>query len=209
MNNSLISAFILGLIGGLIPGPVLAATFTEILQSGFPRSFRIILWAMFTETAVALLSLLLLSSLGLSEAVFQGISLIGAGILIWIASSIWKIKQIDTGEKVDFGKGKISAMILANGVLWTFWITVCVPKAIVLASEIRSGQFIFLILVEVGWLISTASVAFLFSRFRNILSSPKVVPVLFKIFSLTFIYFALDMAIKSLKYFRVFSQTCG
>jgi threonine/homoserine/homoserine lactone efflux protein len=67
MVNELMSAFVLGLIGGVIPGPVLTATFTEILQSGMWKSMRIILWAMLTETVVALLSLLALSSMNFSE----------------------------------------------------------------------------------------------------------------------------------------------
>ena len=201
MIKDILSACILGLIGGIIPGPVLAATFTEILQSGFYKSFRIILWAMFTETIVALVSLLVFSSLGLSEAVFRGISFIGAGILIWIAASIWKINKIDTEEKVHFSLGKISAMIMANGVLWTFWITVCVPKAIALSEKIYVGQFLFFALVEIGWLISTVLVAYVFSRFRKALSNPRVVPILFKIFSLTFIYFAIDMVYKSFRFF--------
>lgn len=201
MSNEIISALILGLIGGVIPGPVLTATFTEILQSGFLKSLRIISWAMFTETVVALLSLLILSSMGFSEAVFSGISFIGAGILIWIAISIWKVRRIDSDEKVHFSLGKISAMIMANGVLWTFWITVCVPRAISLGEKIYLGQFIFLILVEIGWLLSTVAVAIAFSRFRKILSNPKVVPIIFKIFSLTFLYFAIDMVYKSIKFF--------
>jgi threonine/homoserine/homoserine lactone efflux protein len=114
MGNEIISAVVLGLIGGLIPCPVLAATFTEILQSGILKSFRIILWAMFTETAIALISLLALSSMNFSESFFQGLSIIGAAILIWISTSIWKIHKIDTEEKVHFGLGKISAMIMAK-----------------------------------------------------------------------------------------------
>lgn len=203
MPNEILSAFILGLVGGVIPGPVLTATFTEILQSGFAKSFRIILWAMLTETAVAFVSLVVLSSLGLSESVFGALSFVGAGILIWISTSIWKIQKIDTDEKVHFSLGKISAMILANGVLWTFWITVCIPKAIALGEKVAFGQFLFLILVEVGWLVSTLAVAFLFSRFRKILSHPKVVPVMFKIFALTFVYFAVDMVYKSVKFFLI------
>ena len=203
MFNEILSAFILGLIGGLIPGPVLAATFTEILQSGMLKSFRIILWAMLTETIIALLSLLALTSMNLTESFFQGLSVIGAAILIWISFSIWKINKIDMEEKVHFGLGKISAMILANGVLWTFWITVCVPKAIMLSEKIYLGNYLFLLLVEIGWLISTVSVAFIFSRFRTILSNPKVVPIIFKIFALTFVYFAIDMVYKSVKYFVV------
>lgn len=201
MLTSLISALILGLIGGIIPGPVLTAIFTEILQSGLLKSLRIILWAMLTETIVALLSLLALSSMHFSEAIFQGLSIVGAVILLWISTSIWKIHKIDTEAKAHFTKGKISAMILANGVLWTFWITVCVPKAIALSQQITFGQFIFLILVEIGWLISTVLIAFIFSRFRKILSNPKVVPILFKFFAITFIYFALDMGYKSYKFF--------
>jgi len=150
MGNELTSALVLGLIGGVIPGPVLTATFTEILQSGIPKSMRIILWAMFTETVVALISLLALSSMNFSESFFQGLSIIGAAILIWISTSIWKVHKIDTEEKVHFSLGKISAMIMANGVLWTFWITVCVPKAILLSEKVAFGNYLFLLLVEIG-----------------------------------------------------------
>lgn len=201
MINEIISAFILGLIGGVIPGPVLAATFTEILQSGFYKSLHIVLWAMFAETVVALISMLILSSLGLPESIFTVMSFVGAGVLIWIATSIWKIDKIDTDKKISFSLGKIFAMILANGVLWTFWITVCVPKAISLGERVFAGQFLFLTLVEVGWFVSTALVAYLFSQFRNVLSNPKIVSILFKIFALTFIYFALDMTYKSFRFF--------
>lgn len=203
MSNELIGALVLGLIGGVIPGPVLAATFTEILQSGMPKSMRIILWAMLTETIVALLSLIALSSMNFSESFFQGLSLVGAAILIWISTSIWKVAKIDTEEKVYFSLGKISAMIMANGVLWSFWITVCVPKAILLNEKIIFGNYLFLLLVEIGWLISTVLVAFAFSKFRKILSNPKVVPIIFKIFALTFVYFAIDMVYGSIKFLLV------
>ncbi|OGL71097.1 hypothetical protein A3C17_01125 [Candidatus Uhrbacteria bacterium RIFCSPHIGHO2_02_FULL_53_13] len=201
MGNELFSALVLGLIGGVIPGPVLTATFTEVLQSGMWKSMRIILWAMLTETVVALLSLLALSSMNFSERFFQGLSLVGAAILIWISTSIWKVHKIDTEEKVHFSLGKISAMILANGVLWTFWITVCVPKAILLSEKVAFGNYLFLLLVEIGWLVSTVLVAYVFSRFRKILSNPRVVPIMFKIFALTFVYFAVDMVYRSIKFF--------
>ena len=201
IGNELVSALFLGLIGGVVPGPVLSATFTEILQSGMWKSMRIILWAMLTETVVALLSLLALSSMNFSERFFQGLSLVGAAILIWISTSIWKVHKIDTEEKVHFSLGKISAMIMANGILWTFWITVCVPKAILLSEKVAFGNYWFLLLVEIGWLISTVLVAYVFSKFRKILSNPKVVPIIFKIFALTFVYFAVDMVYRSLKFF--------
>lgn len=201
MLNELLTAFILGLIGGMIPGPVLTAIFTGIIQTSFIKSLRIIFIAFLVETIVALTSLIVLSSLNLSESIFRIISFVGAGILIWIASSIWKIRKIDSEEKLLFSFWKISAMILSNGVLWTFWITICVPKAIFLGEKLLFGDYIFLALVEIGWLITTSLVAFLFSRFRSILSKPKAIPIIFKIFSLTFIYFAINMTYQSITFF--------
>ncbi len=201
MIHELVVACMLGLIGGLIPGPVITAVFTEVLQSGYPKSLRIIFIALITESIVAVISLVILASLGFNEAFFRGLSLAGAAILIWISVSLWKVKTLDTGEKVHFGLWKIILMILSNGVLWTYWITICIPKAILLGSQVRLGEYLFMALVQLGWLLSTLVVAFLFSRFRKVLSRPQVIPVLFKVFSLAFAYFALDMLFKSISFF--------
>lgn len=201
MIHELVIALMLGLIGGVIPGPVITAVFTEILQTGFLKSLRIILIALVTETLVALISLVILGSLGFNEAFFRGLSLAGAVILTWIAISIWKVQSLDSGEKVDFGLWKVVVMILSNGVLWTYWITICIPKAILLGEGLHLGEYLFMGLVQLGWLISTLLVAFLFSRFRRVLSRPRVIPVLFKLFALAFAYFAVDMIIKSVKFF--------
>jgi threonine/homoserine/homoserine lactone efflux protein len=201
MIHELVIAMMLGLIGGVIPGPVITAVFTEILQSGYLKSLRIILIALVTETIVALISLVILDSLDFNEAFFRGLSLAGSAILIWIAISIWKVKTLDSGEKVQFGLWRIVIMILSNGVLWTYWITICIPKAILLGDQLYLGQYLFMGLVQLGWLVSTLLVAFLFSRFRKTLSRPRVIPVLFKIFALAFVYFAIDMTIKSIQYF--------
>jgi len=201
MIHELVIALMLGLIGGVIPGPVITAVFTEILQSGYLKSLRIILIALVTETIVALISLVVLGSLGFNESFFRGLSLAGAFILIWIAISIWKVRSLDSGEKVHFGLWKVVLMILSNGVLWTYWITICIPKAILLSDTVHLGEYLFMGLVQLGWLISTMLIAFLFSRFRKALSRPKVIPVLFKIFALAFAYFAIDMIYKSIRYF--------
>lgn len=199
--QELFSAFILGLVGGIIPGPVLAATFTEVLQSGFVKSMRIVLLAMASETLVAAICLIVLASLNLPEFVFRTLSLIGAVVLIWISTSIWKIDKLNTKQRVHFSFGKISAMILANGMLWTFWITVCVPKAILLSHKIQFGGFLFLIFVELGWLFSTSLVAYIFSQFRGLLANPKVIPIMFKVFALAFVYFAVNSAYQSIMFF--------
>ena len=201
MIQELVIAFMLGLIGGLIPGPVITAVFTEILQSGYLKSLRIIFIALVTESLVAVISLLLLFSMNFNEAFFRALSLAGAVILIWISFSLWKVRSLDTGQKVHFGFWKIILMILSNGVLWTYWLTICIPKAILLSDHMHLGAYVFMGLVQLGWLLSTLLAGFLFSRFRKILSRPKVIPVMFKLFALAFAYFALDMVYKSIRFF--------
>lgn len=201
MIHELVIALMLGLIGGVIPGPVITAIFTEILQSGYLKSLRIVLIAVITETLVALGSLLIIGSLGFNEAFFRGLSLAGSAILIWIAISIWKIRTLDSGEKVQFGLWKVVVMILSNGVLWTYWITICIPKAFLLGDQLHLGEYLFMGLVQLGWLTSTLVVTYLFSRFRKALSRPRIIPVLFKLFALAFVYFAIDMIYKSIQYF--------
>jgi len=199
--NLLLSALVLGLIGGAIPGPIITAVFTEIIQSGLIKSFRIIFLGMFTETIVALICFFSIASLHLPEVVFRLISLVGAGILIWLASMIWKINKIDTKTRVHFSTEKIVAMIMANGALWIFWITVAIPKAVILSSQIQFGGLWYLLILEIGWLISTAGIAFIFSRFRKWLSQPHIVPIIFKICALAFVYFALDAIYQTTRFF--------
>ncbi len=201
MIHELIIAFLLGLIGGVIPGPVITAVFTEILQSGFSQSMRIILIALVAETIVAIMSLLVLDSLDFNESFFRGLSLAGAVLLIWISISIWKVRSLGPGEKVHFTIWKIVMMILSNGVLWTYWITICIPKAILLNDYLTLGAYLFMGLVQLGWLLSTILMAFLFSKFRAILSQPRVIPIIFKVFAGAFAYFAIDMVYKSVKFY--------
>lgn len=199
--GEIVTAITLGLIGGLIPGPVITAVFTQILQSGFRSSLRIVFIALAVETLVAFISLVLITSLGLQESVFRVLSFAGALVLLWIASGLWKIKTLDTDEKVFFGPWKIIFMILTNGVLWTYWITICIPRAMLLGAAVPLGEYLFMALVQAGWLVSTLVVAYVFSHFRNLLSQPRVIPFAFKVFALIFLYFAVDMTWKSIRFF--------
>lgn len=201
ITGEVITAITLGLIGGLIPGPVITAVFTQILQSGFRSALRIVFIALAVETFVAFVSLVLITALGLQESIFRILSFAGAVVLIWIASGLWKIRTLDTNEKVFFGPWKITFMILTNGVLWTYWITICIPRAMLLGAAVPLGEYLFMALVQAGWLVSTLIISYVFSRFRDLLSQPRVIPFAFKVFALIFIYFAVDMTWKSIHFF--------
>jgi threonine/homoserine/homoserine lactone efflux protein len=184
---SLFEAFILGLIGGAVPGPILTSTFAEILSSGFLRGIRIILWALVAETVGALLAILIFYQLGLSTLVIRIISICGAVVLFWLASKIWKINQMNltSGQILSFPK--ILLLTALNSGYWIFWITIGVPKALLLDQDMIGGRFIYLLLFEIAWFLITVLLAFVFFKFRPILQKKNLVGTTFKILAIMLI----------------------
>src|SRR3989339_710667 len=171
ITAQIIEIFLLGLIGGAVPGPMLTAVFTEVLNSGFKKSLRVVLRALFAETIVATAILLVIYSLNIPESYFYVISIVGSVYLIWLAIKVWKIDKIDGENKEVFIFSKIFLLTLLNGGFWIFWITVCVPRAFVLQEQILGGVIIFL------------------------------VATVFKIFALLLVFFAVKAVVQSCLFF--------
>lgn len=203
----LIGALTLGFVGGAIPGPVLTTIFTEIVETNFLRSMRVLLFAMLVETLVRLFALVLMVGISPSGQVFQALSLVGAVILLRIAFSVWHIRSVSVEGKASFTLPTLALMILCNGMLWTYWLTACVPDAMQLGTLLPYGQYLFLLFFEAGWLVSTFLMACIFSFFKRLLSDPRIMPLLFKFFALVFAGFALRMVISSVRFFSTFWST--
>lgn len=194
----IIEVFLLGLIGGAVPGPMLMAVFAEVLNGGFKKSMKVVARAFLAEVIVAFAILFIVYSLNIPKLYFHIISLGGSAFLIWLASEIWKIDKVDGEKKEIFTFGKIFILTLLNGGFWIYWITVCVPRAFALKEEIYGGILIFMAAMELGWLIMTIFLGFIFSRFRPILLKKNLVSTVFKIFALVLIFFALRSTVESI-----------
>jgi threonine/homoserine/homoserine lactone efflux protein len=196
----IVSIFVLGFIGGSVPGAILTSTFTEVIRKGFIKSLTVILYAFISEVIVASTILAVLFSIHLPQAFFYLISFIGAIVLIWIAKQIYVITSLhEKGNIFDFKK--IFLLTLFNGPLWIFWTTICVPQAYLLSRKIFGGQFLFLLTFEIGWLTSTVLLTYLFSRFRPLFIKEGVISIVFKIFAVILALIALNLVITSITYF--------
>jgi len=191
--------FLLGLVAGAIPGPVIAAAFTEALRSGFSKSLRVVYRSFASEVIIASFILAIFFSFDIDPRFFYAVSLIGAAVLAWMALQVWKVKEIGGNEEI-FTFRKVFLLMLGNGLLWIFWVTICVPQAFLLDKAIAGGNILFLVLFEAGWLLSTVSTVFVFSRFRELLIKKKIVPIVFKFFSILLIFFAVKMLVESAVY---------
>lgn len=188
--GQLLEILALGLILGAIPGPMLTAVFTEVMGRGFGEGFKVILRVLASELIMAGFILLALSSLDISQYYFHVISLTGAVFLVYLSHNVWKIDRIGCEQGEIFCFSKIFLLTVLNGAFWTFWITVCVPRAFALNEQILGGQFIFLATAEGGWLIMTSILAFIFSRFRSLLLQKNLISPIFKFLSLVLVFFA-------------------
>ena len=193
--------FLLGLIAGAIRGPMLMAVFTEVLNGGFYKSLRVVLRALLAETIVALLIILIIFSLKIPQLYFQIISILGAMFLFWLSIGLWKINKVDGENKEIFTLPKILLLTILSGAFWIFWITVCMPKAFLLNEAIYGGKSIFLIVFELGWLLMTTFLSFVFSRFRPILLKKNLVSIVFKFFAVLLSLFAIESIIDTIVFF--------
>jgi threonine/homoserine/homoserine lactone efflux protein len=180
-------AFLLGLVGGAVPGPILTGTFAEILNSNFIKGLRIIFLALIIETIGALLTIYIFYKLGFSKTVVQVISICGAIVLFWLASSVWNINKINSESKKVLSFYQIVILTALNSGYWVFWITIGVPKALLLNNILVGGKFIFLVIFEFGWLVATTVLAFIFYKFRPLLEKKNLVGVTFKILALVLV----------------------
>ena len=143
ITAQIIEIFLLGLIGGAVPGPMLTAVFTEVLNSGFKKSLRVVLRALFAETIVATAILLVIYSLNIPESYFYVISIVGSVYLIWLAIKVWKIDKIDGENKEVF----IFKNIFAYFVKWWFLdfldYSLCSPSICIARTNSRWGNYFF------------------------------------------------------------------
>ncbi len=191
------SIFVLGLIGGANPGPLIISCCSESLRLGFKKSLKTIFWGLISETAVAIVILAAVFGINPPPQIFYFIAVFGGLFLIYLAWQVSKIKSItDEGARI-FTFKKIFALTLLNGPFWLFWITICIPLAFETNKILPFGQWLFLIIFEFGWLTATVIIVFIFSRFKKILTNTRAVRTVYILMALILFYFALKMILNN------------
>lgn len=198
--EQIVGAFMIGFIGGAVPGPVLTTAMAESLRKGFIGSLHLVFKAMLVELILASFILIVFSLLDIGQSFFYAISFAGAAVLVWFASRMWKIKDINEGGEM-FSFVKIFLLMASNGLFWIYWLTVCVPQAFLLGQAVAFGQLLFMMVFVLGWMISTIAAVFVFTRFRFVLLKKNLIPIAFKFFSLLFVLFAVKISYESVIFF--------
>ena len=189
-----------GLVGGSVPGPFLTCVFTEILHVGFTKSLRVILWGLIAESCVIGLLLLIAYIIDPPKGVFYAISFAGAFFLFYLAWGVSRIKKMGAEGRTFITMKKIFVVSFLNGPLYLFWATIGIPMAFELKG-VPYGIVSFFLVFIVGWLLATTVWAFLFSRFRKVLTQPHFIPRVFTAMALVLCFFAIRMIVQGVRFF--------
>lgn len=179
----IIEAFLLGLVGGIVPGSILTILLVSVIQGGFKSGFRAFSWSLAAELTVVSLLLMVLVHLPVNAKLFNYLGLAGGLVLFYLGLQVFKLSKIDKPEETSevFTWKQIYSLAATNAPLYIFWVTVCAPLIWQLAEQISlsSSALYFMIAFELGWAISTFAIMLIFVKTRSVLTNPHIMKKVF------------------------------
>lgn len=127
----IITSFIMGLSGAMMPGPLLAVTITETIKKGFKAAVLIIVGHSVLELFLTGALALGLGSFIKNNSIVTGlIGIVGGSVLMWMAfgmivearkSKTNDITKVDEKKKRRIGPFGLGIVISASNPYWTIW----------------------------------------------------------------------------------------
>ncbi|TSC86480.1 MAG: Uncharacterized protein G01um10148_466 [Parcubacteria group bacterium Gr01-1014_8] len=202
----LLQGFVLGAVGGIVPGAVLTILLVSALQGGLYLGLRTFFWAMLSEIAVAGALLLLATQIPLNERLFMGMGLVGGFVLVYFAFKVFTLKSvgIPEHERTVFTPLRILILSATNAPLYIFWISICFPLIWQLAASwgLSAAAVSYFVAFELGWGISTFMMLMLFIFSRSVLMDERIMRKVFVALSIILAGFGIKMFITSVQLFQ-------
>lgn len=196
----LIQGFVLGLVGGIVPGAVLSILFVSAMQGGLRAGLYAFWWAMFAEVVIAGGLLLVFAQFSLPPAIFNVIGLCGGVALLYFGRQVYQLREVAVEvSRPMFTGTKIFFLSATNAPLYIFWTTVCFPLIWQLAVSwgLMSAAVSYFVLFEIGWGISTFAMLLLFLFSRSTLTDQRIMHRVFIVVALILGFFGVRMFITS------------
>lgn len=134
----LLSGIVLGLSGGLSPGPLTALVMAQSIRHGPAEGAKAGLAPLLTDLPIVILSIGILAGLRNTDKVLGAISVLGALFLLYLAWECFSAKKLAPAENREaprsLAKGMVTNFLNPNPYL--FWFSVGAPMAI---SASKSG----------------------------------------------------------------------
>lgn len=167
------SGLILGLSGGLSPGPLLTLVISETLRHGVKEGIKIALAPLLTDLPIVAAAILVLSRLSDMQPIIGGIYLLGGGFLAYLAyeSLCFKGADLEIGKvkPQSFKKGIIANFL--NPSPYLFWISIGAPTVLKASESSITAASVFILSFYVLLVGSKVGVAVIAGKSRVFLKS--------------------------------------
>lgn len=198
--ESLLSGIVLGLVAGLSPGPMLALVIAEALKFGKEEGFKVAVSPLITDSTIALLALLALSTLAEHDLVIGIISIFGACYLFYIGLENFRTTaskfQVEIVKKEGFKRAIITNFL--NPHTYLFWLSVGSPIILETLKTDASGTILFLLGFYALLIGSMTLVALVVDKSKSIVNSKYYFYVV-RFLGIVLIFFALFILTEGLK----------
>ena len=98
-----VAGAVLGISGGLAPGPLTALVLSETLRGGPRAGLQVAIAPVLTDGPLLALSALAVGALSGVDAVLGAISAVGAAFLVWLAKETWSAELPEPGAATAEG----------------------------------------------------------------------------------------------------------
>jgi threonine/homoserine/homoserine lactone efflux protein len=168
------TAAVLGLSGGMLPGPLMALVISQAIRFGFKEGAVVAMAPLVTDGPLVLLSVLLLSEAAAFDGVLGVLSLLGGVFLFylaWDSASAGDLKVEETVAEAPRSMRKSVIANLLNPHAYLFWFVLGGPLVVRAGDAGGASPWLF-IAIFFGCLVgSKVAIAWLIARYRHLLTN--------------------------------------
>ena len=187
-----ITAFLLGIIGGIAPGPILSGGFLTIITdtNGFKKVIPYPFIAGSIEIIIGIV-ILKTGQLLFTDTILKIFSIIGSLFMFYLAYKLFSMRgdfsflEDKDDSYIFISYPKVALLTLLNVPLYMFWIIICIPLAFNANIVIPFGDIIFTLIMVGGVAITTIILFYLMSISRRFFQNKmllKILPIGISIF---------------------------
>lgn len=193
---------LLGLSAGIAPGPLMALILTQTLRQGKTAGLTIACAPLFTDLPIILVTFFVFKNMTQFGWVLALLAFLGAGVMLHLSWEAFRFVDLPQEIMASSSEAVLKKGLLANWLSphpYLFWATIGTPYAFqAFAQHWYVGILFFLIFY--GLLVGSKIImVLLIVHFRNRMKQ-KVYPLLMKIFSLVFLFFAFSLCREGIAY---------
>lgn len=190
MQSILVEAVILGIIGGLLPGPILTMVVTDTMARGLQKSWLTVVYAIIAEFVLVGLLFTVLAFIDIPEVVLLGINIAGIVLLTYIAVNVWKSATDVLESSTGISLRTMFGLMFLNSTPYMFWLTICLPLIDQLGSFVLYPAVWFFFAFELGWGSSNFGLAIASHFFRDSVIKNGKLAYVFRGAALLLVFFA-------------------